>query len=58
MIPANFTLFAAPADDEGVTEAKAWVAAQGFTKDDVKIIKRESQCLVISLRPVSPKTLS
>lgn len=58
MIPAETVIFAGPADDEGIQNAKDWLAAQKFTPDDVRLIKRDGQCLIIAKRDVSPKLLS
>lgn len=58
MIRANTILFATDDSDESIADARAWIKAQGFTADQVKFVKRESQCLIIAKVPVSPKLTS
>lgn len=54
MIQAGTVIFATDASAEGIEAAKAWARAQGFTADDVRIVKRDGQCLVIATRAVKP----
>lgn len=56
-IPAGYVLFATDASDEGIEDARQWISKQQFTKEDVKLIKRSDQCLVIAKRAVKPISL-
>lgn len=52
-VPAETVAYAADASDEGVDAARQWIRDHGLTGDDVKLVKRNEQCLVIALRPIS-----
>lgn len=47
-------LFAAPADEQGIAEARAYVAEQGLTYESVKIIRHNGMVLVVTRRAGSP----
>ena len=55
MLPAETTLLATDDSEAGIADARLWIRAQAFTADDVRLIKRDGQCLVIAKRPVSPR---
>jgi len=55
MLPAETTLLATDDSEAGIADARLWIRAQAFTGDDVRLIKRDGQCLVIAKRPVSPR---
>lgn len=57
MIPAGYVLFATDTSDEGIEDARDWIKGQSFTQEDVKLIKRSNQCLVIAKRAVKPISL-
>jgi hypothetical protein len=44
---AGFVLFASDDSHEGQSDARAYIRAHGFTADDVRLIKRDGQTLVI-----------
>ena len=55
VIPADTIILATDDSEAGVSDARLWIKAQAFTADDVRLIKRDGQCLVIAKRPVSPR---
>jgi len=55
MMPTDTVLFATDDSEAGVSDARLWIKAQAFTADDVRLVKRDGQCLVIAKRPVSPR---
>jgi len=55
MLLADTIILATDDSDAGVSDARGWIKAQAFTADDVRLIKRDGQCLVIAKRPVSPR---
>lgn len=50
MIPKNTLLFASPDVDIAIIEAKNYCKDMGFTKEDIKIVRRGSQILVIAIK--------
>lgn len=44
---AGFVLFASDDSAEGQSDARAYIRAHGFTADDVRLIKKDGQTLVI-----------
>ena len=38
------------ADGAGVHECRDYIAAQGFTREDVKLVKRDGMVMVIALK--------
>lgn len=57
IIPTGYVLFATDASEEGIEDARDWIAKQQFTTEDVKLVKRSNQCLVIAKRAVKPISL-
>ena len=57
MIPTGYVLFATDDSDEGIQDARQWIAKQQFTQEDVKLVKRSNQCLIIAKRAVKPISL-
>jgi len=55
VIPADTIILATDDSEAGVSDARLWIKAQAFTADDVRLIKRDGQCLVIAKRPISPR---
>lgn len=49
---AGTVLYASDGSDEALTEARAWIAARRLTRDDVKLVKRDGQVLVVAEREV------
>jgi ribosomal protein L36 len=52
MLRADTVVFATDDSAEGIEDAKAWARLQKLTPEDVRIVKREGQCLVIAKRPI------
>lgn len=50
MIPIGTVVFATDDSEAGVADARAWLASKGYTRADVRLIKREGQVLVIAER--------
>lgn len=50
MIKPNTSLYASDDSAISVTEARDYIKRMGFTKEDVKLIKREGQVLVVTKR--------
>lgn len=49
---SGLTVFAAPDIPESLTEARNYISAMHLTSDDVKIVRRGSQLLVICKRDI------
>ena len=45
-------LYASDTSDDAVADAKSYIARMGFTKDDVKLIQKSGQTLVVAIREV------
>lgn len=45
--PSGTPLFAAPSDDLTISRAKEYIKEQGYTADEVKLVKCDGQILVI-----------
>lgn len=52
-ITAGFILAAFPLDYDGLAEAKQYIAEQGFTQEDVKLIKSTGYHVVAKRMPES-----
>jgi hypothetical protein len=39
--------------DDGVSDARSFIKAQAYTGEDVRLVRREGQALVIAKRPVN-----
>lgn len=50
MIREGTYIFSAPDDAQALIDAKAYIEDNGWTKDDVKITRREGQLNVIAKR--------
>lgn len=46
----GFILFASDDSDAGVSDARAYISREGFTSDDVRLIKKDGQALVVAKR--------
>jgi len=46
----GMVLFASDDSDAGLADARAYIRQRGLTRDDVKLIKRDGQVLVIDKR--------
>jgi hypothetical protein len=57
MMAAGTIVFATDDSDEGIEDARDWIRGQQFTTEDVKLVKRGNQCLVIAKRAVKPISL-
>lgn len=55
---AGWVLFATDESDAGVSDARQWCRDCGLTGDDVRLVKRDGQCLVIAKREVRVKQTS
>jgi len=55
MMPTDTVLFATDDSEAGVSDARLFIRAQAFTSDDVRLVNRGGQTLVIAKRPVSPR---
>lgn len=53
MIPAGTVVFATEACDEGMAEARAHIKQMAWTRDDVRLIKRGDQVLIILERDLA-----
>ena len=49
---AGWVLYEGDDSPESVDEARGYIRAHGLTRDDVKLVKREGQVLVIAIREV------
>jgi hypothetical protein len=45
-------LYASDTSDDAASEARAYIRQHGLTRDDVKLVRREDQILVIAEREV------
>ena len=52
MVKSGMQLFASDTSDAALADAKAYIKRQGLTKDDVKLIKKNGQILVVAIREV------
>jgi hypothetical protein len=52
MIPTNTIILATDDSDDGVSDARSFIKAQAYTGEDVRLVWREGQALVIAKRPV------
>lgn len=52
-IEAGTVLYASDDIDEGVAEARAYIKRFGLTREDVRLVKRLGQTLVIAKREVT-----
>lgn len=50
MILPGFVLYASDDSAESVTEARAYIAREGLTSEDVRFIRKEGQVLVVARR--------
>lgn len=48
----DFCLFAAPHDPEAIDAARAYVRSQNLTSEDVRIVRRADQVLVLTKRTI------
>ena len=48
MIPATTVLYASTDCPEAVTEAREYIAREGFSSEQVRLIRRDGMILVIS----------
>ena len=55
MIPAGTILFASDDSPEAVTDARAYISRQGYTRDDCKLVQRDGQTLIIAERDLGEK---
>jgi preprotein translocase subunit SecA len=51
---SGWVLYASDDSAEAVEEAREYIRAHGLTRDDVKLVKRDGQVLVIAERKVEP----
>ena len=58
ILPAGMVIFATEDSDEGVQDARTVIKRREFTQDDVRLIKKDGQCLIIAKRPLEPKPTS
>lgn len=63
MINPGTVLFATDTTDAGISDARAWIKAQGYTGDDVSLRKTDidgvQMCVVIAKRQwLEPKAIS
>jgi hypothetical protein len=49
-VRAGTVLCAITDDEHGVHECRDYIAAQGFTREDVKMVKRAGMVMVIALK--------
>ena len=49
---AGWVLYAGDDSHESVQEAREYIKRHSLTRDDVKLVKREGQVLVIAIREV------
>lgn len=55
VIPIDTIVFATDDSDNGVADARAWLQHHRLTIEDVRLFKREGQCLVVSKRELELK---
>jgi len=59
MLEPDTVIFATDDSADGIAAAREWLKAQKFTADDVRLIKRDGQCLIITKRSgIAPKLIS
>lgn len=58
MIPRDTVLFASDDSEDGLADARAYIARFGLTGDDVKMGRKDGQCLVVSKRDLRKLTSS
>lgn len=51
-IAPDTVLFASDDSDDALTDAKEYIKIQEFTHDDVKLVKRDSQILVVAIKGI------
>lgn len=54
-IPTDTVVFATDDSDEGIADARAWLEHHRLTIEDVRLFKREGQCLITSKRELELK---
>lgn len=52
MLREGTTLWASDTSEQAVTESREWIREKGLTKDDVKLIQKDGQTLIVSKRRV------
>ena len=55
ILPAGMVIFATDDSAEGVRDARDEIKRRGFTQDDVRLVKKDGQCLIIAKKPLEPK---
>ena len=55
ILPAGMVIYATNDSAEGVQDARVEIKRRGFTPDDVRLVKKDGQCLIIAKRPLEPK---
>lgn len=55
---AGWVLFATDDSEAGISDARQWCKDNSMTGEDVRLVRREGQCLVIAKREVSPRQTS
>jgi len=58
ILPAGMVIFASDDSAEAVQDARDEIKRRAFTQDDVRLIKKDGQCLIIAKRPLEPKPIS
>ena len=57
-LPPDTVIFATDISDAGIADARGWLKQQNYTGEQVKIVKREKQCLIIAkTRITAPKKI-
>lgn len=51
-VKAGTVLYASDGSDAALAEARAWISERRLTRDDVKLVKRDGQVLVVAEREV------
>lgn len=47
-LPPDTVIFATDTSEAGIADARGWLKQQNYTGEQVKIVKREKQCLIIA----------
>ena len=55
ILPAGMVVFATDDSAEGIADARDEIKRRAFTPDDVRLVKKDGQCLIIAKRPLEPK---
>lgn len=55
MIPPDTVVFATDDSDDGIADARAWLEHHRLTIEDVRLFKRDGQCLITSKRELELK---